>query len=110
MACVKEKRVRLSASFYLVLLHPHGESASSVLRFSRVNFDYTKGNMSETTQIPHITTFEKLCDGPIYGFAALDTSYSKHGFIYASQGVVKVCQLPSLSYDHYWPVEKNNGP
>ncbi|GKC19711.1 cleavage and polyadenylation specificity factor subunit 1 isoform X1 [Tanacetum coccineum] len=105
------------------------------LRFSRVDFDYTKGRMPEKTQNQRITTFERvgdcqglflsgsrptwfmksrerfqihpqLCDGPICGFTAVHTSYCEHGFIYASQGAVKLCQLPPLSYDHHWPIQK----
>ncbi|CAK9135184.1 unnamed protein product [Ilex paraguariensis] len=48
------------------------------------------------------------CDGPIAAFTVLHNVNCNHGLIYVtSQGILKICQLPSLSsYDNYWPVQK----
>ncbi|XP_010443520.1 PREDICTED: cleavage and polyadenylation specificity factor subunit 1 isoform X1 [Camelina sativa] len=50
----------------------------------------------------------QLCDGSIAAFTVLHNVNCNHGFIYVtSQGVLKICQLPSVSiYDNYWPVQK----
>ncbi|XP_022157087.1 cleavage and polyadenylation specificity factor subunit 1 [Momordica charantia] len=50
----------------------------------------------------------QLCDGPIVAFTVLHNVNCNHGLIYVtSQGVLKICQLPSTSsYDNYWPVQK----
>ncbi|KFK26774.1 hypothetical protein AALP_AA8G292000 [Arabis alpina] len=50
----------------------------------------------------------QLCDGSIAAFTVLHNVNCNHGFIYVtSQGVLKICQLPSASiYDNYWPVQK----
>ncbi|CAN8244624.1 unnamed protein product [Cochlearia groenlandica] len=50
----------------------------------------------------------QLCDGSISAFTVLHNVNCNHGFIYVtSQGVLKICQLPSASiYDNYWPVQK----
>ncbi|KAL1319206.1 hypothetical protein HN51_071507 [Arachis hypogaea] len=50
----------------------------------------------------------QLCDGSIVAFTVLHNVNCNHGLIYVtSQGVLKICQLPSGSnYDCYWPVQK----
>ncbi|KAH9678229.1 cleavage and polyadenylation specificity factor subunit 1 [Citrus sinensis] len=50
----------------------------------------------------------QLCDGSIVAFTVLHNVNCNHGFIYVtSQGILKICQLPSGStYDNYWPVQK----
>ncbi|KAI4351877.1 hypothetical protein L6164_006183 [Bauhinia variegata] len=50
----------------------------------------------------------QLCDGSIVAFTVLHNVNCNHGLIYVtSQGVLKICQLPSGSnYDNYWPVQK----
>ncbi|KAJ1403738.1 WD40/YVTN repeat-like-containing domain superfamily [Sesbania bispinosa] len=50
----------------------------------------------------------QLCDGSIVAFTVLHNVNCNHGLIYVtSQGVLKICQLPSGSnYDSYWPVQK----
>ncbi|KAE9617217.1 putative cleavage/polyadenylation specificity factor, A subunit [Lupinus albus] len=50
----------------------------------------------------------QLCDGSIVAFTVLHNVNCNHGLIYVtSQGVLKICQLPSSSnYDSYWPVQK----
>lgn len=50
----------------------------------------------------------QLCDGSIVAFTVLHNINCNHGLIYVtSQGVLKICQLPSGSnYDCYWPVQK----
>ncbi|KAL9677403.1 hypothetical protein QQ045_005632 [Rhodiola kirilowii] len=49
----------------------------------------------------------QLCDGSLSAFAVLHIMNCNHGFIYVtSQGLMKICQLPSVSYDNYWPVQK----
>ncbi|KAG6410854.1 hypothetical protein SASPL_128925 [Salvia splendens] len=47
------------------------------------------------------------CDGPIVAFTVLHNVNCNHGFIcITSEGALKICQLPALSYDNYWPVQK----
>ncbi|XP_011101138.1 cleavage and polyadenylation specificity factor subunit 1 isoform X1 [Sesamum indicum] len=49
----------------------------------------------------------QVCDGPIVAFTVLHNVNCNHGFIYiTSEGALKICQLPALSYDNYWPVQK----
>ncbi|KAL2578018.1 hypothetical protein AAZV13_16G173000 [Glycine max] len=50
----------------------------------------------------------QLCDGSIVAFTVLHNVNCNQGLIYVtSQGVLKICQLPSGSnYDSYWPVQK----
>ncbi|CAM8965121.1 unnamed protein product [Rhodiola kirilowii] len=49
----------------------------------------------------------QLCDGSLSAFAVLHIMNCNHGFIYVtSEGLMKICQLPSVSYDNYWPVQK----
>ncbi|KAL2334503.1 hypothetical protein Fmac_015716 [Flemingia macrophylla] len=50
----------------------------------------------------------QLCDGSIVAFTVLHNVNCNRGLIYVtSQGVLKICQLPSGSnYDSYWPVQK----
>lgn len=49
----------------------------------------------------------QLCHGPILAFTPLHNINCNHGFIYCTaQGFLKICQLPSLNYDNYWPVKK----
>ena len=49
----------------------------------------------------------QFCDGPIIAFTPLHNINCNHGFIYyTEQGFLKICQLPSLNYDNYWPVKK----
>ncbi|XP_042059614.1 cleavage and polyadenylation specificity factor subunit 1-like [Salvia splendens] len=49
----------------------------------------------------------KGCDGPIVAFTVLHNVNCNHGFIcITSEGALKICQLPALSYDNYWLVQK----
>ncbi|MCO5593054.1 hypothetical protein L7F22_047059 [Adiantum nelumboides] len=49
----------------------------------------------------------QLCDGPIVAFTPLHNINCNHGLIYVtSQGVLKICQLPSLNYDNEWAAYK----
>lgn len=50
----------------------------------------------------------QLCDGSIVAFTVFHNVNCNRGLIYVtSQGVLKICQLPSnSSYDNYWPVQK----
>ncbi|KAL7147541.1 hypothetical protein ABFS83_06G114300 [Erythranthe nasuta] len=49
----------------------------------------------------------QVCDGPIVAFTVLHNVNCNHGFIcITSEGALKICQLPALSYDNYWPVQK----
>ncbi|XP_057859514.1 cleavage and polyadenylation specificity factor subunit 1 isoform X2 [Cryptomeria japonica] len=49
----------------------------------------------------------QLCHGHIVAFTPLHNINCNHGLIYVTaQGFLKICQLPSLNYDNYWPVKK----
>lgn len=49
----------------------------------------------------------QLCDGSIVAFTPLHNINCNHGLIYVtSQGLLKICQLPSLNYDNDWAVQK----
>eukprot|EP00252_Welwitschia_mirabilis_P006620 TRINITY_DN1750_c0_g1_i1.p1 TRINITY_DN1750_c0_g1~~TRINITY_DN1750_c0_g1_i1.p1 ORF type:complete len:1015 (+),score=221.45 TRINITY_DN1750_c0_g1_i1:83-3046(+) len=54
-----------------------------------------------------IRVHPQLCDGAILAFAPFHNINCKNGFLYVTaQGFLKICQLPRLNYDSYWPVAK----
>ncbi|KAL2641921.1 hypothetical protein R1flu_009508 [Riccia fluitans] len=55
-----------------------------------------------------IRVHPQYCDGAILAFTPLHNVNCSHGLIYAtSEGVLKICQLPSLlNFDNDWPLQK----